>query len=269
MLTVESDENVKAVLSDELKGVKEKLAGISSSSADAEYQSLDFREHGLKPTKDFLDPAKKDLSNPLLPLVLKGDNTGVEEWFRGNAYIAFHYLRAHGLLIETGRLFVVIEKAANLAKTGGTLLVFGVANAQLNATLDSTKAIMDALKEEFNNVAKIAECCFEELVFSNNATKDRTAWIGHFKNVFPGINEINSVVKVIQRDVADIKQTANSMTLYERFQKAADENSEFLNTADQFSQRMSQVCGVPYEKPKPKELTSDDMDAWKKLIGAK
>jgi len=66
--------------------------------------------------------------------------------------------------------------------------------------------------------------------------------------------------------VSEIKQTANSMSLYERFQKAADENAEFLNTADSFSQRMSEVCGTPYVKPKPKELTSDDTQAWMRLI---
>jgi len=266
LLTVEQDENVRQVLGDELKSVKEKISGTSSTSLDAVWQSLDLSEKGLHPTRSLIDPCRKDLADPLLPHVFRGAPSGVEEWFRGNAYIAHHFLRAHGLLLETGRLFVVIEKAANCAKTGGTLLVFGLANAQLNATLDSTKAMMDAIKEEFNNVTKIAECCFEELVFSNQATKERTLWITHFKNVFPGINEINDAVKVIQRDVADIKQTANSMSLYDRFQKAADENAEFLNTADQFSSRMSEVCGVPYTKPKPKELTADDTQAWMRLI---
>jgi len=266
LLTVESDDNIRQVVGDELKTVKEKLNGISNSSSDAVWQEIDLREQGLKPTRELLDPCKKDLTDPILPFVLKGNTSGVEEWFRGNAYVAHHFLRAHGLVLETGRLFVVIEKAANCAKTGGTLLVFGLANAQLNATLDSTKAIMDTLKEEFNNVSKIAECCFEELVFSNQATKERTEWITHFKNVFPGINEINEAIKTIQRDVSEIKQTANSMSLYERFQKAADENSEFLNTADQFSERMAQITGKPYQKPKPKELTSDDTQAWMKLI---
>jgi len=267
-LTVETDDNIRQVMGDDLKKMQESVAGISANSTDAPWQTLDLRDKGLKPTRDFLDPANNDLSDPLLPFVFKGSQSGVEEWFRGNAYIALRFLRAHGLLLETGRLFVVIEKAANAAKTGGTLLVYGLANAQLNATLDSTKAIMDAVKEEFNNVSKIAECCFEELVFANQATKERTLWITHFKNVFPGINEINEAIKVIQRDVSEIKQTANSMTLYQRFQQASTENSDFLNTADQFSQRMSKVCGVPYTKPKPKELTTEDTEAFMKLVKA-
>jgi hypothetical protein len=266
MLAIESDENIRQVLGDELKQTKDKIAGLSSSGTEGIWQTVDLREHGLKPTLELLDPAKLTLSDKILPLVFRELNSGVEEWFRGNTYIAYHFLRAHGLVLEAGRLFVVIEKAKNCAKTGGTLLVFGLANAQLNATLDSTKAIMDALKEEFNAVSKIAECCFEELVFANQATKERTEWIKHFKNVFPGINEINDMVKLVQRDVSEIKQTANSMSLYERFQKAADENKEFLNTADQFSQRMAAITGQPYVKPKPKELTADDTAAWQRLI---
>jgi len=266
LLTIESDESIRAVVGDELKTMKEKGAGISNSSLDAVWQTIDLREKGLIPTREFLDPTKNDPKNPLLPFVFKGATSGVEEWFRGNVYIALHFLRAHGLLLESGRLFVVIEKAANCAKTGGTLLVFGLANAQLNATLDSTKAIMDSLKEEFNNVAKIAECCFEELVFANQATKERTEWITHFKKVFPGINEINASIKDIQRDAAEIKQTANSMSLYQRFQQAAQENSDFLSEADQFSARMAQITGVPYVKPKPKEMSTDDTEAFMKLI---
>jgi len=146
------------------------------------------------------------------------------------------------------------------------LLVFGVANAQLNATLDSTKAIMDTLKEEFNNVSKIAECCFEELVFANQATKERTKWIGHFKNVFPAINELNAAIIAVQKDAMDIKMVANSMSLTERFQQAATENAEFLSTADQFSVRMAEVTGIPYVKPKPKEVSTEDTKLWMSLI---
>jgi len=266
LLTLEGDPNIRAVLGDEINNVKEKLKGLSNTGQDAPWQQMDLREMGLKPTKLFLDPSKKDVKDPLLPLLFVGPQSGVEEWFRGNAFIALKFTRSHGLLLETAKLFVVIEKAANLAKTGGTLLVYGIGNAHLNATLDATKKIMDELKTEFNNVAKIAECCFEELVFANQATKERTEWISHFKNVFPGINEINRAVKDIQKLTSDIKHTANSVSLLERFQKAADEQNDFVNSAEDFSQRIAAVTGTPYVKPVPKEVSAEDSSAWMKLI---
>jgi len=266
LLTLEGEPNIRAVLGDEVATVKERLKGISQNSQDAPWQQMDLREHGLKPTKMFLDPARNEVKDPLLPLIFVGPQSGVEEWFRGNSFIALRFLRAHGLVLESAKLFVVIEKAANLAKSGGTLLVYGVGNAHLNATLDATKAIMDELKTEFNNLSKIAECCFEELVFANQATQERTEWITHFKNVFPGINEINKSIKEIQKTASDIKHTANSVSLLERFQKAAEEQNDFVNTAEEFSQRIAAVTGTPYVKPVPKEISAEDSSAWMKLI---
>eukprot|EP01123_Difflugia_compressa_P001895 TRINITY_DN123_c1_g1_i1.p1 TRINITY_DN123_c1_g1~~TRINITY_DN123_c1_g1_i1.p1 ORF type:complete len:670 (-),score=159.35 TRINITY_DN123_c1_g1_i1:230-2239(-) len=270
LLTIESDPNIRAVIGDELKTTVENIKGYNDTGTfEGPWASIDLRERGLHPTLQFLDPVELDPKDPLLPVIFKGLHSGVEEYFRGNGYIAYHFLKAHGLLLEAGRLFVVIEKAANCAKTGGTLLVFGLANAQLNATLDSTKAIMDTLKEEFTTVAKIAECCFEELVFANQATKERTAWIKYFKHVFPGINELTAQVEKIQEEVAEIKETANSMTLQQRIQQANNENNDFLSTADEFSARIAKVTGKPYVKPKPKELSEDEMGDMMKLIGGK
>eukprot|EP01123_Difflugia_compressa_P008395 TRINITY_DN2498_c0_g2_i1.p1 TRINITY_DN2498_c0_g2~~TRINITY_DN2498_c0_g2_i1.p1 ORF type:complete len:691 (+),score=166.34 TRINITY_DN2498_c0_g2_i1:106-2178(+) len=270
---LQNDDNLRQVLGDELKAEEDRMRGISSTSSDGIWQQLDLRGEGLHDTRPFLEEvtvqSKEALANPLLPHVFSGDSSGIEEWFRGNAYITMHYLRAHGLMLEAGRLFVVLDKAANAAKTGGTLLVYGLANAQLNATLDSTKAIMDELKNELNTVSKIAECCFEELVMKNKATKERSDWMKHFKEVFPGIREVNNSVKQIQKDVSKIKQVANSMTLLERFQEAAKENDDFLSEADQFSERMAKVTGKPYEKPKPRELTAEDNEALKSLISGK
>jgi len=160
-------------------------------------------------------------------------------------------------LLEFGRLFVVIEKARNCAKQGGTLLVYGVANAQLNSLLDSTKSMITAIRDEFTAVCKIAECAFEKLVMENKATSGRCKWMKHFKQVFPSSNQINDAVKLVLEDVATIKLMANSMTLYERFQKAQNDTQDFLDSADSFSQRTAVVLGQPYNKPK---ISQDELE---------
>jgi len=177
----------------------------------------------------------------------------LKSFFRGNSFIAYKFLKAHALLLELGRLFLVIEKAANCAKQGGTLLVYGVANAQLNVLLDSTKDMISAIRDEFTSVCKIAECAFEKLVFENKATVERSKWMVHFKYVFPSSNRINDAIKEVLGDVSKIKQQANSMTLYERFQKAQNDTDDFLSSADEFSSRTAAVLGQKYEKPKINE----------------
>jgi len=75
----------------------------------------------------------------------------------------------------------------------------------------------------------------------------------HFKHVFPSSNQINDAIKEVLADVSHIKQSANSMTLYERFQKAQNDTADFLSSAESFSQRTATVLGQPYVKPEIKE----------------
>jgi len=64
---------------------------------------------------------------------------------------------------------------------------------------------------------------------------------------------ISESVKEVLGDVASIKATANSMTLYERFQKAQNDTADFLSSAEGFSQRTAAVLGTEYKKPEIKE----------------
>jgi len=248
--TMQEDSNLKHVFADGLTGEMDAIKGIKSLS---EKYSFDLGAKGLKSVLSFLDIPNLSENDPCLPFIFVGPNSGLEEFFRGNSFIAYKFLKAHALLLELGRLFLVIEKAANCAKQGGTLLVYGVANAQLNVLLDSTKDMISAIRDEFTSVCKIAECAFEKLVFENKATVERSKWMVHFKYVFPSSNRINEAIKEVLGDVSKIKQQANSMTLYERFQKAQNDTDDFLSSADEFSSRTAAVLGQKYEKPKINE----------------
>jgi hypothetical protein len=248
--TLQEDPLLSKVMGDDLTKVMDSISGVKGLS---EKYSFDLREKGLKPVLSFLDIPSLSEEDPCLPFIFTGPTSGVEEFFRGNSFISYKFLKAHALLLELAKLFVVIEKAANCAKQGGTLLVYGVANAQLNALLDSTKAMIQAIREEFTGVCKIAECAFEKLVFENKATVERSKWMKHFKHVFPASNQINEAVKEVLADVSHIKQSANSMTLYERFQKAQNDTADFLSSAESFSQRTATVLNQPYVKPQIKE----------------
>jgi len=249
--TLEEDPNLTKVMGDELTKVNDAIGGIKSYK---EKYQFNLGEKGMRPVLSFMDVPTLSENDPCLPFIFVGPECGLEEFFRGNTFIAYKYLKAHALLLELGGLFQVIEKATNCAKQGGTLLVYGVANAQLNALLDSTKQMISTIRDEFTGVCKIAECAFEELVRKNKATEGRSKWMSHFKHVFPASNEINEAVKQVLKDVNLIKQQANSMTLYERFQKAENDTSDFLKSAEGFSQRTAVVTGEPYVPPK----ASDD-----------
>lgn len=158
----------------------------------------------------------------------------------------------HALILELGSLYGVIDKAAECASQGGTLLVYGMANASLNAMLETTDDLLGELRDSLNMVVRIAEVRFEELVYANEATPERNPWVGHFKRIHSTLAKAMKMLVVILKEMADIKAQANSMTLYQMFQKAKDDTTSFLNMADEFSQHMSEVLGVPYQKPESK-----------------
>jgi len=251
--TLQEDPNLKNFMGDSLTEVLDAIQGVKARS---EKYSFDLGVNGLKPVLSFLDVTNLSENDPLLPHIFEGPWSGIEEFFQGNPFITYKFLKAHALLLEFGRLFVVIDKARNCAKQGGTLLVYGVANAQLNSLLDSTKSMVNAIRDEFASVCKIAECAFEKLVYDNKATPQRSKWIGHFKFVFPASNAINDAVRQLLEDVGLIKLHANSMTLYERFQKAKNDTQDFLDSANEFSERTAVVLGQPYQKP---QVSIDDL----------
>jgi len=193
-----------------------------------------------------------ELTDDRLFKIFTGPESGLEERFRGNAFVAKHYLQVHALILELGSLYGVIDKAAECASQGGTLLVYGMANASLNAMLETTDDLLGELRDSLNMVVRIAEVRFEELVYANEATPERNPWVGHFKRIHSTLAKAMKMLVVILKEMADIKAQANSMTLYQMFQKAKDDTTSFLNMADEFSQHMSEVLGVPYQKPESK-----------------
>jgi len=199
---------------------------------------------------------KEPISDAQLARIFVGDKCGFELRFRANHFVARQYLRAHALVLELGQLYDVIDKAAACASQGGTLLVYGLANAQLNAMLDTTEKLLQSLRDSLNMCAQIAEVRFEELVYSNEATTSRTPWIAHFKLVHSTLAKIDKMNNTLVQEIALIKVQANSMTLYEQFQKAQQDTDTFLTSASDFSKHMSDVLGIPYNKPKSPPIVS-------------
>lgn len=190
-----------------------------------------------------------ELTQGVLQSVFVDDDCGLEKKFRSNAQVAKHYLKAHAYLLSFGNLYGVLEKAKDCALTGGTLLVYGIANAQLNSLLELSDNLINALNSTLNVLTCIAETRFGELVYSNSATVTRCPWIVHFKQL-PSLQvKIEKRIKQLLNEIGKMRAQANSITLYEHFQKAQKETDLFLSAADGFTKHMAKALGVAYEKP--------------------
>jgi len=248
--TLQADNNLKSILGDSLTETMDK---IQDKQTVMEKYSFSLGEYGLKPVTDFLDITRLKDDDPNLSLIFTNTHSGIEEYFRNNSFITHRFLRAHGLLIELGKLFIVLEKAIQCAKTGGTLLVYGVSNNHLNILLDFTKNLISSIRDEFTSLNKIAECAFEKIIFANNDTISVKNWTKNYHLVFPCSVKINDAIKLVYEDISGIKLCANSIRIYEKWQKAQKDSEEFLESAIGFSERMARVLGLPFERPQLNE----------------
>jgi len=251
-----SPEILKA-LPDTQEEIREKVMGKSSTGKVSSKDFLTMApEDKVLLSEDFFvssgDKSKMvEMDDAKLEKVFVGEESGIDDRFRSNAFIAFHYLKAHALLMEIGGLYGVIEMAAKCASQGGTLLVYGQANAQLNAMLETCDDLLGAIRDTFNILIQIADIRFEELIFLNEATVARSKWFAHFKNV-PALHaRVAKKLVSISHEIGNIKAQANSMSLFDRFQQANEDTNSFCNLADKFAKRTSNLLGLPYETPDP------------------
>jgi len=127
--------------------------------------------------------------------------------------------------------------------------VYGLANAQLNLMLETCDHLMSQLRETCSNLTRIAELRFEELVFQNAATVKRNPWIVHYRSIHTTLARVDKTLSSISQETALVKSQANSMTLYDMFQKASEDTESFLAAATSFAKHMSSALGMTYQEP--------------------
>eukprot|EP01125_Pyxidicula_operculata_P022758 TRINITY_DN9557_c0_g1_i1.p1 TRINITY_DN9557_c0_g1~~TRINITY_DN9557_c0_g1_i1.p1 ORF type:complete len:618 (+),score=163.99 TRINITY_DN9557_c0_g1_i1:38-1855(+) len=262
------DDNIKRAFPDSQRELRQRVLGDTDEVDRAKKARVDFLLLGAnnqlticddllfcpKEKNEAFPPASENkvvVTDQQLATLFVGDRSGFDIRFRGNHFIARAFLKAHALVIELGNLYTVMEKAAACASAGGTLLVYGLANAQLNAMLETTDDLLSSVRDTLNLLSQISEVRFEELVYKNEATTSRNDWIAHFKVVHSTLAEVVHMVGVLTEDLSRMKAQANAMPLYDQFQKAQKDTDSFLSSADSFSKRMSNTLGIAYEKPKP------------------
>lgn len=193
------------------------------------------------------DPEKKaamDLTN-----VFDHSDSGVEEFFRAKPMISGAFLRCHGLAEEMAKFILVVEKAHRLAGQGGDLLVYGVANAQVNAMLATYENLAQAIRSSVDRLNQIAEIHFEKLVNQNQARDSSSKWIKHFKKVSFTIQQLNEDLELADAAALHVRAQANALTLYERLEKVKSETANFVAQAESYSKHVAGILGIPYQAP--------------------
>eukprot|EP01127_Copromyxa_protea_P004287 TRINITY_DN14165_c0_g1_i1.p1 TRINITY_DN14165_c0_g1~~TRINITY_DN14165_c0_g1_i1.p1 ORF type:complete len:1208 (-),score=272.89 TRINITY_DN14165_c0_g1_i1:80-3412(-) len=172
--------------------------------------------------------------------------SGLEPGFHGHPYVAEQFIKAHAALQELAKFVQIIIKAEKCAGGGGDLLIYGFANKQLNGLLETYRALVKTVRSQFEVLTRISELRFQQLVEKNMAEPERNTFVPHYRQVHTKFYHFDSQLSRTEDCCDEILSKANSLTLYERYQKLKRDTEDFITTSDTFAHHLQTVLKIPY-----------------------
>jgi len=154
-----------------------------------------------------------------------------------------------------GSLFGVLKQAKGAAQTGGTMLLYGAANAHFNALLELTERLTDGMRTRLSKIVEIGEVRFEQLVEINWATVTRCPWIANYRELPRILVQVEKNAAEVFKSVGKAKSEANAMTLKERKDAAETETNNFLTAAEGLTRTAGKSMNISYNSFKSLENT--------------
>lgn len=215
---------------------------LSSSSQTLSPKPLKLYQHQ---EEDYVILDKEKLCK-LFSKKSKSEKTGLEEGFHGQPYVAETFVGAHAMIQELAKFVQIIIKAEKCASGGGDLLVYGYANKQITCLLETYRSLVKKIRRQFEILTRISELRFQQLVNRNRAEPERNFFVPHYRNVHSKFYNFDNQLGRTEKCCEVILNKANSLTLYERFQKLKQDTEDFIVTSNTFALHLNRVLEIPY-----------------------
>jgi len=190
-----------------------------------------------------------------------GDDCGFDKNFRENSIVAQLYLESYAMLWDMGSLFGVLKQAKGAAQTGGTMLLYGAANAHFNALLELTERLVDGMRTRLSKIVEIGEVRFEQLVEINWATVSRCPWIANYRELPRILVQVEKNASEVFRVVGKARSEANALTLKERKDQAEEETKNFLSAAEGLTKTAGKSLNITYNSFKSLETSEKNAES--------
>jgi len=164
-----------------------------------------------------------------------------------------------------GSLFGVLKQAKGAAQTGGTMLLYGAANAHFNALLELTERLVDGMRTRLSKIVEIGEVRFEQLVEINWATVTRCPWIANYRELPRILVQVEKNATEVFRVVGKARSEANALTLKERKEQAEDETKNFLSAAEGLTKTAGKSLNISYNSFKSLETVEKSSESVEKV----
>jgi len=188
-----------------------------------------------------------------LSKIFQYDDSGFDKNFRENAIVAQLYLESYAFLMDLGSLYGVLKQAKGAAQTGGTMLLYGAANAHFNALLELTERLTDGMRSRLSKIVEIGETRFEQLIEINWATVSRCPWIANYRELPRILVQIEKNAAELFKVVGKARSEANALTLKDRKDQAEQETQNFLSAAEGLTKTAGKSLNIAYNSYKSLE----------------
>jgi len=158
-----------------------------------------------------------------------------------------------------------LKQAKGAAQTGGTMLLYGAANAHFNALLELTERLTDGMRTRLSKIVEIGEVRFEQLVEINWATVTRCPWIANYRELPRILVQVEKNATEVFRVVGKARSEANALTLKERKDQAEDETKNFLSAAEGLTKTAGKSMNISFNSFKSLENTEKSHESVAKV----
>jgi len=155
------------------------------------------------------------------------------------------FLRIHGLLQELAFAYSMIYQAKNLLGFGGELLVYGLANRQMNSLLHIYTKIIDHLYNNLKALDEIAKNKYEEIVFQK--LHQEKIWIRHYSIASSLLNRLNTDLTNCLTTTKAIEDFTNEKNIQDRLRKAKYDTEKFTQDASRFCNKLTDLLAIDKE----------------------
>lgn len=169
------------------------------------------------------------------------ENSGIQSTFQ-QKFVIDAFVRFHGLLQELAFAMMLILQAKALAGVGGELLVYGMANRQMNMVIRVYHKLIEALETCMKTIDEVGKSRYEELVFQNN-NQDKV-WPRHFSISSSLKNRIEADLANSMKAAKIVGEHANEKQIQERVKSAKAQTEQFSSDASKFCSKVSSLLSL-------------------------
>jgi len=194
-------------------------------------------------------------------------NSGIIKFFRGKPEFLLTFVRLHGWMSELARITHLVAQARMLAGVGGDLLVYGLANEQVNNIMKNFQKLIALIRDDVAVLKKGTSQFFDSLLTSKSHRKDEKVWQeDHHQRSSEFVKDLDNDLNDCATCAAEVIDRANLTTFRERYLQAASQTESFVLGCQNFCSTFGNLVGEPMSPKAVEHKSGPGVEVFKSIM---